>query len=51
MRGGGGEGKQIGTYLGDRLVVETVPLSVGERPAVRERTLKFEHDHIWVKHY
>ena len=29
-----------GTYLGDRLVVETVPLSVGERPAVTERTLK-----------
>ena len=34
-RGGGEEG----TYLGDRLVVETVPLSVGERPAVTERTL------------
>ena len=29
-----------GTYLGDRLVVETVPLSVGERPAVTEQTLK-----------
>ena len=48
-RGGGEEGKQIGIYLGDRLVVETVPLSVGERPAVRAN-IEVEHDHIWVKH-
>ena len=32
--------QRLGAYLRDRLVIETVPLSVGERPAVTEQTLK-----------
>lgn len=32
--------QQPGAYLRDRLVIETVPLSVGKRPAVTEQTLK-----------